>query len=146
MWKLKPDERLARWLAFRKKLDTVTFEHALDLVQDFWFDAPFTPYYLDPEKPETWPDPWTLISENYYCDLAKALGIAYTIYLSKHKPELEIRVYYDAETKYAYNLVLIDKGKYVINLLDDEIVNINSLDKLTLKFKYSSKDLNLDSY
>jgi hypothetical protein len=83
-----------------------------------------------------------------YCDLAKALGIVYTIVFTKHKPEdIEIRVYYDPTTRYTYNLVLINQGKYVINFTDAEIVNIESLDKkLKQKFKYSSTDLKINNY
>ena len=147
MWKLKPSERLARWRDFREKLNSLPLDRALEQVQTFWAKAPFTPYYLDIEKPETWPDPWTLIYENYYCDVAKALGMLYTIAFTDHKPTIELCVYYDPKTRYNYNLVLINQGKYVLNMNEDEIVNIESIENnFKLKFKYSSADLKLDSY
>jgi hypothetical protein len=145
MFKLPASERLTRWREFRKSLDTLPLDSALDAVVEFWHGCPFSPYYLDVDKPETWPNPWTLIEENYYCDLAKALGMLYTIKFTKHNPQVEIRVYYDPETKYGYNLVWIDQGKYVLNLIGDEVVNKEHVKTLKLKVKYD-KELNLNSY
>jgi hypothetical protein len=146
MFKLPSDERLARWRDFRKSLNALPFESALQSLVDFWSRCPFSPYYLDPAHPENWPDPWTLIEENYYCDLAKALGMLYTIKFTDHSPEVEIRVYYDPETKYNYNLVWISNGKYVLNLIEGEIVNKTHVEKnLKLKIEYG-KELKLNSY
>ena len=36
--------------------------------------------------------------------------------------------YYDPKTKYNYNLVFIEQGKYILNMVEDEIVNIESTD------------------
>jgi hypothetical protein len=134
MFKLQASERLTRWREFRKSLDNLPLEEALVAVADFWASCPFSPYYLDPGKPDEWPDPWTMITENYYCDIAKALGMLYTIKYTKHDPEVELRMYFDPETKYGYNLVWIEQGKYVINLVTDEIVNKAQVEN-TLKLK-----------
>jgi hypothetical protein len=141
MFKLQAHERLTR-----KALDTQPLEQALQSLVDLWSACPFNPYYLDPDQPDKWPDPWTLIEENYYCDLAKALGMLYTIKFTKHDPAVEIRVYYDPETKYNYNLVWIAQGKYVLNLIEGQIVNKTQIEKnLKLKVKYN-ETLKLDSY
>ncbi len=146
MFRLQADERLTRWREFRKTLDNQPLDQATQAVVDFWNSCPFNPYYLDPGAPDLWPDPWTLIEENYYCDLAKALGMLYTIKFTKHNPEVEIRVYYDPETRYNYNLVWINRGKYVLNLISGEVVNKEHLAKnLKLKSKYN-EELKLNSY
>lgn len=145
MFKLNAAERLTRWRDFRKSLDDLPLEKAVQATVDFWQGCPFSPYYLDSAKPDEWPNPWTLIEENYYCDIAKALGMLYTIKFTKHNPEVELRAYYDPETKYTYNLVWIDGGKYVINLIEGEIVNKQLTDNLTLKVKYV-EELKLNSY
>lgn len=145
MFKLAATERLSRWREFRKSLDTLTLEQAVKATVDFWHGCPFSPYYLDPAKPEEWPNPWTLIEENYYCDIAKALGMLYTIKFTAHNPSVELRMYVDPETRYSYNLVWIDDGKYVINLIEGEVVNKQLADNLTLKVKYAD-ELNLNSY
>jgi len=147
MWKLDPDERLARWRAFRKSLNALPLDEAATTVADFWTSCPFTPYYLDPDKPDTWPDPWTLVEENYWCDLAKALGMLYTIKLTEHKPEVEIRVYYDRESKVYYNLVWIAQGKYVLNMNDGEVLNKTQIaEQLELRYTYNEEELKLNSY
>lgn len=145
MFKLPASERLSRWREFRKSLDLLTLEQALDATVAFWHGCPFAPYYLDPNKPDEWPDPWTLLEENYYCDIAKALGMLYTIKFTEHNPEVEIRIYNDPETRYTYNLVWIADGKYVINLIDGEVVNKTLTDNLKLKVKYK-EELKLNSY
>ena len=89
---------------------------------------------------------WDLIIENYYCDIAKALGMLYTIAFSTHGNGLPMNlcVYYDMETGYEYNLAIFDEGKYVINLLDGQIVNIDSVnEKFKLKHCYDSVKLKL---
>ena len=116
-------------------------------LSQFWSRAPFTPYHLE-SNPETWPDPWTLIEENYYCDIAKCLGIMYTVTLTQHKQELTVdyRVYQDS-IGHEYNLAWINQGKYILNLIDGEVVNIEQFDKtLTLVKQYSESELRLDSY
>jgi hypothetical protein len=146
MFKLNSSERLSRWREFRKSLDNQDLETACESVVEFWNHCPFSPYYLDPDRPEQWPDPWTLIEENYYCDIAKALGMLYTIKFTKHDPEVEIRVYYDPKTRYSYNLVWIEQGKYVLNLISGEVVNKTHVAKnLKLKVKYD-EELKLNSY
>ena len=146
MWKLETGERLARWRDFRKSLDGLPLSDAVQATAELWQSCPFNPYYLDPADPESWPSAWELITENYYCDLAKALGIVYTLYFSKHDVELnpEIHIYNDPETGYTYNLSVLAQGKYVINFLDDKIVNIESIKKkLKLKRCYTSNELKL---
>jgi hypothetical protein len=147
MFKLQTPERLKFWRQFRDKINEVEFEGALFQTEQLWNKAPFTPFYLDIEHPEDWPDPWTLVVENYYCDIAKALGIIYTIALSNHGKDvpIEFRMYYDKMTHAEYNLAVFDQGKYVVNFRTGEIVNIDTLDAaLQLKHVYSTTVLKLN--
>jgi len=92
------------------------------------------------------PGPWELIYDNYYCNLAKALGIMYTVYLSGQDVDVEIRVYIDESSTEQYNLVYIDKGKYVLNLIHDEVVNSAQVpNNLKLKKTITSTELGLDN-
>jgi len=149
MWKLQPGDRLDHWKRFRQRLNSLPLEEALVDCAGFWQDAPFTPFYLDYLNTELWPDPWELIYENYYCDLAIALGIVYTLHLCEHSSALDlgIRVYQDPETKYQYNLAWINQGKYVLNFISREVVNRTQVpDKLKLLAEFTSQDLKLDNY
>jgi hypothetical protein len=147
MWKLNATERLFHWRTFRKSLNVLLLEPAVKAIAEFWASCPFTPYYLDPEDYANWPDPWTLIEENYYCDVAKALGILYTIKLTNHTPVLEMRVYCDRATNTYYNLVWVDNGKYVLNMVNGEVVNrIKIENELELCKVYGEQELKLSSY
>ena len=149
MFRLNTSERLSRWKSFRQELGSLSLEESLVKVLHFWQHCPFIPFYLSLDTPEIWPDPWQLIEENYYCDLAKALGIVYTLHLSSHGKQLEseIRVYYDPDTQYTYHIAYFNQGKYVINLVEDEIVNNTHINqRLKLKYCYTAKDLKLEQY
>lgn len=145
MWNQLPSERLRFWHDFRKGISDKPLEDALNDTEHLWSYAPYMAHYLTTDLIKEWPGPWELIYENYYCNLAKALGIVYTLYLSSHKPEVDIRVYIDPSTKEQYNLVFVDQGKYVLNLVHDEVVNKAQIQKhLKLVKIISVQDLGLD--
>jgi len=145
MWKLDPGERIAHWRAFRLAIGGMPLESAIQATAEYWQSCPHKPFYLNPDDPESWPTAWELITENYYCDLAKALGMIYTISFSGHNSvPMEIHVYNDLETGYEYNLAVFEQGKYVINLMDGQIVNIESVKEFKLKRCYNSKQLKLE--
>lgn len=149
MFKLSTDRRLAYWKNFRNQLNTMPLAKALLNTQQLWQSCPFTPFYLTAEDPKSWPDPWDLLAENYYCDLAKCLGIVYTLHLSDHGKNLipEIRVYYDTESRYQYHIAYFADGKYVLNLIEDEVVNKEHINQqLKLKYCYTAVDLKLEQY
>ena len=148
-WNLRVNDRLAEWKDFRHELDRLPLETAVIELNNMWSTAPFVNYNLDPSDPNSWPDPWTLLAENYWCDVAKALGIVYTIYFTSHKHvPLEIRVYYDYADKVRYSVAWIDHGKYILNYWPYEIVNTEQVEEkqLQLLYQYSIDDLALEKY
>ena len=148
-WATDFSNRLTEWVRLRQQVSELPPEPALFAINQWWFGVPWCPYYLHWDDRRDWPDPWQLISENYYCDLAKALGIVYTMYFTRHGKDLhtEIRVYNEPYTKYMYNLVFFNKGKYVLNFRDGDIVNIEQLNKtLVLQHCYTEEELKLQKY
>ena len=149
MFQQPAEDRLRSWREFRLSLETLPLDQALTQTAEFWAKAPFTPYYLDPDSMENWPDPWTLIFENMYCDVAKCLGIVYTMLLTEHRKnlEVEIRTYIDPKNNYEYNLAYFNQGKYILNMIDGEIVNIKHVDNLLkLKKQFSAAQLQSEHY
>jgi hypothetical protein len=145
MWPTTFDARLASWTFLREQCQYLPVEPALARINDWWFRAPWRPYYLHWDDQVAWPDPWQLLNDNVYCDLAKALGILYTLHLCNHRPEMEIRIYNDPSAMEQYNLVYIDKGKYGLNYVHDEVVNKTQLpNNLKLVAQLSATDLNLE--
>ena len=148
-WNLRVNDRLTQWKDFRHQLDRLPLESAVVELNNMWSTAPFVNYNLDPSNPNSWPDPWTLLAENYWCDVAKSLGIAYTIYFSSHKSTpMEIRVYYDYKDKTKHCVAWLDHGKYILNYWPYEIVNTKQIEEkqLQLLYQYSSTDLQLEKY
>jgi hypothetical protein len=149
MFKSSASERMTRWKRFRKDISDMPLPGAMVAVNDFWSSCPFTPFYLTPDAPDSWPDPWQLITENYYCDLAKVLGIVYTLHLSVHNDciEPEIRVYYDTINRHSYHIAYFAQGKYVLNLTEGAVVNKEQINqRLKLKYCYTAEDLKLEQY
>ena len=149
MFQLKTEDRLRSWREFRYSINNLNLEQALRRTVELWARAPFTPYNLDINTPENWPDPWQLVEENVYCDIAKSLGIMYTIMLTDHRSELtaEFRCYQDDETRYEYNLSWFNDGKYITNLVDNEIINIKQFNEsLKLLHVYSTDEIKIKNY
>jgi hypothetical protein len=149
MFKLKPSDRLDRWKSFRYSLNEFSIGKAVELTNELWAACPFTPFYLDPENPKSWPDPWTLLEENYYCDLAKVLGIIYTLHLCNHGADLrpELRIYLNTKTRHTYHIAYLCDGKYVLNLIEGEILNKEHINQeLKLRYRYTAADLKLEQY
>jgi hypothetical protein len=93
-----------------------------------WASAP-TRNYLTQDDQSNWPDPWTLISDNCYCDVAVALGIFYTLYLSNYPQKESLRLvgYRLRKNHKEYNLVVCEEEKYVLNYDWGHVVNIPDL-------------------
>jgi len=149
MFNSQSNMRLDHWKKFRQDLGLLSLDQAVHQVNNFWQTCPFIPFFLEYDKVESWPDPWQLITENYYCDLAKSLGIVYTLHLTAHKDQLfpELRVYFDPNTRYYYHIAYLCRGKYVLNLIEEEVVNKEHINQqLKLKHRYTAIDLRLEQY
>ena len=148
MFKLQTSaSRLKCWKNFRFKINQLPLEEALQETINFWQSCPWTAFYLDLDNPESWPNAWDLIIDNYYCDLAKVLGIVYTLYHSKHGTNLEFEVHVcvDSNTGYQYCIAHLDQGKYVLNLIDNQVLNKTDIaETLTLERCYEAIELKLE--
>lgn len=149
MWNLNSSDRLHEWKLFREDISALPLEKALEKTNHLWSYAPFVNYYISPDRSPEWPDPWTLLHENYYCDIAKSLGIMYTLHLCSHYgngiDSMEMKIYNNPKTHESHNTVWINNGKYILNLIFDEVVNKSQLDKkLVLQYTHSVEDLNLN--
>ena len=122
MWPATFAQRLKSWNNLRDRAQTLPIEQALKNINSWWFDAPWHPYYLHWDDLSIWPDPWQLLSDNHYCDLARALGILYTITLLDREDLGDATLIL---TDSGDNLVLVEKSKYILNWDQDIIVNTN---------------------
>lgn len=121
MWPLTFKKRLDSWVQMRESASNLPLDDSLSLINDWWFQAPWRPYYLHWDDRENWPDPWELLDDNVYCSLARALGIMYTIAIIDHNDITDAQLIQNEND----NLVLVNKRKYILNYEDGEVVNNN---------------------
>lgn len=118
------DERLLAWNQLRIDIQDLDLDQALSNVNNWWQMLPIDNYYLHWDDVNRWPNPWDLIADGIFCDLAKALGIVYTIHLLE-RPDIDCIEL--AETKEGDKLVLINQGKYILNWAPEELLNNHTL-------------------
>jgi hypothetical protein len=122
------DSRLTEWANHRRELDEV--EDPLQVVWDFWHQAPFVPHNknIDPYFQKSWPSPWEIIAENKYDDFTKALMIGWTLKLTKKfkDSKIEVRTLIDSNQTRQYNLVYVN-DEWVINYNDNGPVHEEEL-------------------
>ena len=132
IFQLKYDARLRSWNELRTTLADSDIKIKCTKIDEWWQHAPLVTHHLHPHDIDNWPNPWELLSENTYCEVARALGMCYTLLL------LDIS---DVEMVLSTNnigedvvLVLVDNAKYILNYWPNTVVNNNLRD-----FKVVSK-------
>jgi hypothetical protein len=150
MWNIsQTSDRLQKWKEFRRHINLLSFDDALKETVQLWSYAPFVNHYLDHSTPEDWPGPWDLVSDNVYDDMARALGMIYTLYLTDHGKQhsFTIALAQAGTTLENYNLALIDEGKYILNFQFNDIISKSQLDEdISFVTVYSQDDLQLHKY
>ena len=136
MWPVTFAQRLESWNNLREQCLQLSDEQALSSINTWWFDVPWRPYYLHWDDQPKWPDPWQLLSDNHYCDLARALGILYTITLLDRADLGDATLIL---TDSGDNLVLVAKSKYILNWDKDTIVN--TIQATNIKKQYSQLEV-----
>lgn len=127
MWSADFADRLESWSDLRTRVQSLDLESALTAINAWWFGTPWQPYYLHWDDQATWPDPWQLLSDNVFCEVARGLGILYTLSMIDH-PEIA-----SADlvlTDDGYNLVLVNKEIYILNWNKDTILNTHQVGKV----------------
>ena len=137
IWPTTFDQRLASWYALRESAQSLSLNLALDAINQWWYLSPWQPYYLHWDDIEKWPDPWQLLSDNIYCDLAKGLGILYTISMLDRTDTADAALIL---TEDGCNLVLVAKEKYILNWSLDNVVN--TIQDLKIKKQLTKQQVN----
>ena len=136
IWPESFSARLTSWNQLRQQVQHLPAESALTDINNWWFDAPWRPYYLHWDDQKTWPDPWQLLSDNIYCDVARGLGILYTITLLNRADMAPLDLIL---TESGHNLVLATKEKYILNWEVNNIVNTNHI--VTIQQQYQPQPI-----
>ena len=137
MWKTLYQERLADWVKLRQAASLLEQSEQLKMINDWWFKAPIVNHLITWESTQDWPTPWELLNNNGYCELARALGIVYTVMLLEETNYIDLKIIQTKED----NLVLVDDGKYILNWAPGEMLNIHSTPTFTVKNTIDSSEL-----
>ena len=122
MWQDDYDRRLADWMQLRQRIRPLALADCLQNIQDWWQHSPWTPFYLHWDDRQTWPHPWQLLADNVFCDVARALGMLYTIHMLDRVDCSDACMVQSDQG----NLVLVQAAKYIMNWPSHDIVNIAS--------------------
>lgn len=136
MFNLYGNERLTEWKRFRDHL-----EQSPSPFQDlaiFWSQAPFVNQYLDDTDSSKWPDPWHLILDNKFDNLAIALGMLYTVKLTRRFMDTvcEIHKFMFPDEDLEQFLLVVDQ-QYVLNYQYKEVLPFTSISNLKTNLIWS---------
>ena len=115
------EARLQDWFQLRTSVTSLPIEQQCITIDKWWQDAPLVTHHLHPLDMENWPDPWELLSENTHCEVARALGMCYTLLLLDIS-DVEL-VLARNETAEDVVLVLVDNAKYIMNYWPDTVIS-----------------------
>lgn len=118
------EARLQDWFQLRESVINLPLEQQCITIDQWWQRAPLITHHIHPYDMDNWPDPWELLSENTYCEVARALGMCYTLLLIGIK-DIEL-VLATNETSEDVVLVLVDNAKYIMNYWPNTVIS-NSL-------------------
>lgn len=130
VFQLDFNTRLQAWYEFRNKIKNKSVSEKCIETDNFWQKCPIVNHYLHTDYVTDWPDPWVLLSENMYCNVAKALGICYTLLLTGVN-DIKMVQAIDNNNEEVI-LVLVDNAKYILNYWPNTVVN-NCLQDFTIK-------------
>ncbi len=132
IWPATFNDRLESWNQLRSRCQSQSIETSLEHINTWWFAAPWQPYYLHWDDQPTWPDPWQLLSDNVFCEVARGLGILYTISLLDRADLASASL---VLTESGHNLVLVNKTKYILNWEPGNIVNTHQDVKIKRQYQ-----------
>ena len=136
MWPDSFAARLTSWNLLRDQCQNLSTQSALEHINRWWFRAPWRPYYLHWDDQATWPDPWQLLSDDIYCELARGLGMLYTITLLDRADLAPAELILTDDD---VNLVQVAKEKYILNWDADTVVN--TIQATTIKRQYQQHQI-----
>ena len=136
IWPATFSARLESWNLLRDQCINLPVASALEDINAWWFRTPWQAYHLHWDDSESWPDPWQLLSDNIYCELARGLGILYTITLLDRADLAPAELIL---TQDDVNLVQVAKEKYILNWDADTVVN--TIQATTIKRQYQQQQI-----
>ena len=129
VFQLSYEARLKSWYDLRKSLENSDIKTRCTQIDDWWQKAPIVNHYLHPQEVTDWPGPWELLVENNYCQIARGLGMVYTLLLLGIK-DVDFSLAIDDNSEECA-LVMVNNAKYILNYYPNTVIS-NSLQDFKL--------------
>lgn len=123
MFELHGTDRLTEWKKFRCVLETDP--EPFSKVIELWSKAPFVNRYLDQNNPSSWPDPWRLVLDGKFDDLAICLGMLYTFQLTDRFSKENFKIYMIKKLEVNPVFCLAVSDQWFLNLHYGQISDIS---------------------
>lgn len=114
-------DRLNSWRDLRHSTLNLDTKESCIIIDKWWQQAPIINHHLHWSDPSNWPDPWTLLSENTYCTLTRAIGMCYTLLMAAPN-DVELVMATDDQCEDHF-LVLVDGAKYTLNYWPNSVLS-----------------------
>ena len=124
VFQLNYEARLKSWYDLRKSLEYKDIKTSCLAIDNWWQKTPLVNHYLHSNDIDNWPGPWELLVENNYCQIARGLGMVYTLQLLGIK-DIDFCLALD-DNKEECALVMVDRAIYVMNYYPNTVIS-NSL-------------------
>jgi hypothetical protein len=124
VFQLNYEARLKSWYDLRKSLEDSDVKTSCLAIDNWWQRAPLVNHYLHPNDVDNWPGPWELLVENNYCQIARGLGMVYTLQLVGIK-DIDFCIAIDDNSEECA-LVMVNNAKYILNYYPNTVIS-NSL-------------------
>lgn len=124
VFQLNYEARLKSWYDLRKSLEDSDIKTICLAIDNWWQKAPLVNHHLHPNDIDNWPGPWDLLVENNYCQIARGLGMVYTLQLVGIK-DIDFCLAIDDNNEECA-LVMVDRAIYVMNYYPNTVIS-NSL-------------------
>ena len=129
VFQLNYEARLKSWYDLRKSLENSDIKTICLAIDKWWKYAPLVNHHLHIDDIDNWPGPWELLVENNYCQIARGLGMVYTLQLVGIK-DVDFSTAIDDNNEECA-LVMVDNAKYILNYYPNTVIS-NSLQDFKL--------------
>lgn len=119
-WPREFEHRLRDWNVLRDRARELDQISALRLINQWWWRAPWCAMSLCWQDQDSWPDPWILLSKDGFCDLARALGMSYTVIML---PGLDL-THSELRELAGRDIVSVSGERYILNWSTDIVIDM----------------------
>jgi len=149
MFDLSYQEKVRAWRNFRLEVSWLDRDVILNRTATLWAMAPIAMPHLAYDLPDTWPQPWDLMSYHAFDDVGKTLGIYYTLFLTNRfdKRDLDVVIYNNKESSTLTPTVDV-YNKYTLNWSNGDVVNTSVVENSSNSriWRYNYVELRTETY